>query len=56
MPRLIHTVFGEFEIREEDGIAVSTADNDLLYHLPYPGMTNDEIKDYFRILQEEYES
>lgn len=27
-------------------------DDDFYYHLPMPDMTNDEIKDYFRILKE----
>lgn len=53
--RTIHTCFGEFEIETDsqgNGIARSAMDDDFYYHLPMPNMTNDEIKDYFRILQE----
>ena len=51
--RRIHTCFGEFII--EGDIARSVMDNDWYYYLPMPNMTNDEVKDYFRILQEEEE-
>ena len=34
-------------------IARLSGDNDVYYHLPMPNMTNDEIKDYFRILKEQ---
>ena len=36
-------------------IATSCTDDNYYYHLPHEGMTNDEIKDYFRILSEEFE-
>lgn len=39
-----------------DGISFYGHENrDEVYPLPMPDMTNDEIKDYFRILKEEEE-
>lgn len=49
--RTITTCFGKFKI--EGNIAISCDDDKYYYHLPYTNMTNDEIKDYFRILWEE---
>lgn len=53
--RKIHTCFGEFVIESNllsgECIARSVMDNEFYYNLP-PNMTNDEIKDYFRLLKE----
>ena len=49
--RVVTTCFGRFRI--EGDIAVSCADDQHYYYLPHAEMTNDEIKDYFRILMEE---
>lgn len=48
--RKVTTCYGEFHI--ENDIAISSADNSRRLTLPFPKMTNDEIKDYFRILWE----
>lgn len=51
--RIVTTCFGKFRI--EGGIARFIGDDDFYYNLPMPDMTNDEIKDYFRILKEQEE-
>ena len=51
--RIITTCFGKFRI--ENNLAISQYDDNYYYHLPIPNMTNDEIKDYFRLLKEELE-
>lgn len=51
--RRINTVFGEMKVEKD--MVVSVSDNQFWYTLPYEDMTNDEIKDYLRILYEEQE-
>lgn len=48
---------GEFVICQagHDLWAEPMPNRDEVYPLPMPDMTNDEIKDYFRILKEEEE-
>lgn len=48
--RKVTTCYGEFHI--ENDVAISSTDNSHRFVLPYTKMTNDEIKDYFRILWE----
>lgn len=48
--RKVTTCYGEFHI--ENNVAISSTDNNHRLILPFPKMTNDEIKDYFRILWE----
>lgn len=51
--RQINTVFGEMTVEKDKVVSVS--DNQFWYTLPHEDMTNDEIKDYLRILHEEQE-
>lgn len=51
--RRITTVYGDMIIEKD--VAISVADDNCWYSLPHENMTNDEIKDYFRILWEEFE-
>lgn len=51
MDRIITTVFGQFRVSGD--VATSCMDDNYYYTLPHESMTNDEIKDYFRILSED---
>ena len=55
--RTVHTCMGEFVICQSghDLWAEPMPNRDEVYPLPMPDMTNDEIKDYFRLLKEEEE-
>ena len=49
--RIVSTCFGDFEILENEGIAVSVSDDEFYYNIP-KGMTDKEIQDYFLELHE----
>lgn len=50
--RVVNTCFGDFEIRDDEGIAVFVGDDAYYYHIPRKGMTDKEIQDFFLEIQE----